>query len=191
MSRDVNVPPALVAQQTGAWCFAAAEQMARAYYGLPVLNQYEIAYNSLMQLVGAMAPPHLANWNNATLLDLMNGVVADITPAQLAVSGNPPNPNSQRVALVQNTMGAFNIAPFAGASLGGQATQGNFRADIEANKIVVIGNFIHYYVVYGYNDINGFDLKVRDPMPTGVGGLSTAVPYANFNAWHAKVVIRF
>ena len=29
------------------------------------------------------------------------------------------------------------------------------------------------------------------PMPTGVGGLSTAVPYANFNAWHAKVVIRF
>ena len=191
MSKDVNAPPALIAQQTPYWCFAAAEQMARAYYGLPVLTQYEIAYNSLMQLVGAVAPPHFVNWSNAALIDLMNGVDADVTPAQVAVSGNPPNPHSERVRLVHGTMGAFNIAPFVGATLGGQATQGNFRADIEANKIVVVGNHIHYYVMYGYDDINGFDLKVRDPMPVGVGGLAVTIPYTAFNGWLAKVVIRF
>lgn len=190
MSKDVNNPPILVAQETGAWCFAAAEQMARAFFHLPAMSQYDIAYNSLMIQVAAMAPPYFANWNNATMADLLANITDDITPAQLAISGNPPNPLSQRVNMVQNTYGAFNPVPFP-ANVGNVATPGNFRADIEANKIVVIGSFIHYYVVFGYDDRAGFNLKARDPMPVGVGRANAVIPYDAFNAWGGKVVIRF
>lgn len=39
----VNNPPVLVPQDTAAWCFAAVEQMVRAYRGLPAATQYDIA----------------------------------------------------------------------------------------------------------------------------------------------------
>ncbi|MBI9075790.1 MAG: hypothetical protein JEZ02_10295 [Desulfatibacillum sp.] len=190
MSKDVNNPPALVAQETGAWCFAAAEQMARAYFGLLPISQYEIAYNSLMGLVAAQAPPHFNQWNIASMADLLANITTNITPTQVAQSGQPPNPLSQRVALVRATYGAFNNVPFNG-SISNVCTPGNFRADIEANKIVVIGNAIHYYIVYGYDDRDGFVLKVRDPWPPGVGGQATTIDYDTFNAWASKVAIRF
>lgn len=39
----VNNPPALVAQETPSWCFAAVEQMVRAYRELAAATQYAIA----------------------------------------------------------------------------------------------------------------------------------------------------
>ncbi|MCP3944659.1 MAG: hypothetical protein GY710_24720 [Desulfobacteraceae bacterium] len=190
MSQDVTQPPVLIFQETNSWCFAAAEQMARTYLGINIPTQYEIAYNSLMAQVNAAAPPYFAQWNNASAIDLLANIIADITPGQLAISGNLPNHASSRVNLVKNTYGAFNHTA-CGGTMSNVFSQANFRAEIEADRIVVIGNAIHYYVVYGYDDRNGFNLKVRDPWPTGVGGQLTIIPYTTFDGWAGKTVIRF
>ncbi|SHJ10781.1 hypothetical protein SAMN02745216_01043 [Desulfatibacillum alkenivorans DSM 16219] len=190
MSRDVTGPPGLVAQETGAWCFAAAEQMVRAYLNMEVPSQYGIAYASLMLLISQGDPDLLLAWSTAAETDLLLEVDDDITPEQLEVSGNPPNPDSERVAMVKRTYGIFNHWDLGGA-ISSSCLPRDFREDIGSDKLVVIGNRNHYYVVYGYTDAGPFILRARDPFPPGLGAGTRLIPWGDFNVWEYKVVIRF
>ena len=192
MSRTVNNPPPLIAQETGAWCFAAAEQMARKYLGLNVPSQFKLAFDCLMVLVNAQIQPQIVNYFAACLSDAFNQVANDSTPAQVIQSGNQPNPNSQVVGLIRNTWGFVNHNNINGTMFN-TCTPQDFWNDIQANRIVIIGSANHYYVVYGYEDTVSaqFNLLVRDPWPMNVGGQHASIPYATFNAWSHKVVIRF
>lgn len=180
MPKTVNHPPALIAQETAAWCFAAAELMARNYLGLATPTQYAIARASLLQLVAAQAPPVFAQWNDAVLNDLLNG----------QEENDGANYHSERVQLIRNSYGAVNHAAINGR-LQGNYTPGNFRADIDSNRIVIIGSAIHYYVVYGYEDGDNFTLLVRDPWPANVGGQAQRVAYDSFVNWNGRTVISF
>ena len=190
MSRDVTNPPDLVAQETGAWCFAAAEQMVRAYGNMEVPSQYSIAYASLMLLLGQGDPEVVNSWADAGETDLLLGVDEDITPAQLEESGNAPNPDSERVAMVRRTHGIFNHWDLAGRFCY-PCLPRDIQEDIGADKLVVIGTRIHYYVVYGYSDAGPFILRARDPFPPGRGAETRLIPWGDFNEWEYKVVIRF
>lgn len=178
----VNNPPGLIPQQTPAWCFAAAEQMARSYYGIQVPSQYDIARASVMTLVNAQAPPTFGQWNDATEYDLLNN----------EDENNGNNMDSARVQLVRNSYGAFNYAAVNGR-MTNNYTIDNFKADIDNNHIVVIGTAIHYYVVYGYDATppDNLILLVRDPWPAGRGGATQRVFWSEFNNWNNKVVIYF
>ncbi len=180
MSNNVNNPPALIAQETPAWCFAAAELMARNFYGLGTPTQYAIARASIMGLVGAQAPPTFAQWNQATMSDLLND----------QDENNGANLLSERVQLVRNTYGAIDHTAINGR-MRDNYTVNEFKADIDSNNIVVIGTAIHYYVVYGYDDAKDFTLRVRDPWPANVGGQAATIPYAQFLGWNGRVVIKF
>ncbi|GFZ93449.1 hypothetical protein [Dyella caseinilytica] len=180
MPKTVTNPPALIAQETPAWCFAAAELMARNYYGLGAPSQYAIARASLMQLVAAQAPPTFAQWNDAVFDDLLSG----------EQENGGANLNSEQVQLIRNSYGAVNHAAINGR-LQNNYTPGNFRADIDSGNIVIIGSAIHYYVVYGYDDTNNFTLLVRDPWPAGVGGQRQRVAYDDFVNWAGRTAISF
>lgn len=180
MPNTVPNPPALIAQRTPAWCFAAAELMARSYYGLDMPSQFDIARASVMLLVGAQAPPTFAQWSQATENDLLSGQNEE----------DGANLLSDRVQLVRNSYGAINHAAINGR-LGNDYTAANFRTDIDNANIVIIGNAIHYYVVYGYDESADFALLVRDPWPTDVGGQQTTILYKTFAAWNNRVVISF
>ncbi|MBI9075791.1 MAG: hypothetical protein JEZ02_10300 [Desulfatibacillum sp.] len=188
MSRTVTNPPPLIAQETPAWCFAAAEQMARKYLGLDVPSQFKLAYDCLMVLVNAQLNPHFTNYMVACISDAFNNVTADSTPALVALSGNQPNPNSQLVGLISNTWGFVNHNNLNG-TMYNACTPQQFWTEIQANRIVIIGSANHYYVVYGYEDTANapFMLLVRDPM----GGHAASIPFTTFNGWANKVVIRF
>ena len=164
MPKTVTHPPALIAQETPCWCFAAAELMARNYRGLATPSQYAIARTNLLQLVAAQAPPTFAQWNDAVFADLLAG----------QEENDGANLNSARVQLIRNSWGSVNDGAIGGRVLGNY-TPGNFRADIDSNNIVIIGSALHYYVVYGYEDGDNFNLLVRDPWPAGVGGQSQRV----------------
>jgi hypothetical protein len=182
MSRNVNNPPVLVPQQTVAWCFAAAEVMARAYRNLPVRTQYQIARDFIMARVNAQDPVIFNQWNEAGEIDLLAN----------EVENDGANLNSRCVQLIRSTYGAVNEGNLGG-TLVNNYTVDNFRADIDANRIVIIGNHIHYYVVYGYNDTVGkdFTLLVRDSWPANVGGQLQTITHAVFSGWAHKAVIHF
>ncbi|WP_158218305.1 hypothetical protein [Roseateles puraquae] len=55
--KTVNHPPALIAQETTSWCFAAAEQMVRRYFKLEDDTQWQIAERLCRGLPGARAVP--------------------------------------------------------------------------------------------------------------------------------------
>ncbi|GLQ93155.1 papain-like cysteine protease family protein [Dyella acidisoli] len=181
MPNTVPNPPALIAQETPAWCFAAAELMARNYYGLTTPSQYEIARTSVIRLVDAGAKPTLEQWNSATTYDLL---------ANQQENGGA-NLNSARVQLIRTNWGAI-YPNDIGGHFEANYTQENFRADIDAGEIVIIGTAIHYYVVYGYEDNgNNFTLLVRDPWPAGVGGQLQRVRYDDFANWLGRTIISF
>ncbi|MGO8868040.1 MAG: hypothetical protein ACLQME_16225 [Alphaproteobacteria bacterium] len=182
MSNNVNNPPALVPQETAAWCFAAAELMARNFYNLATPTQYAIARASVMLLVEAQAPPTYAQWSQATEDDLVNN----------QDENGGANRQSQRVQLVRNAYGAIIPAAIHG-QMTNDYTELQFKADIDDSDIVIIGNAIHYYVVYGYDDTDpkNFTLRVRDPWPRNVGGQRQTIPHSELATWNNRVVIHF
>lgn len=181
MPRNVANPPALVAQQTTAWCFAAAEQMVRGYRNTPTLTQYQIARQNVMALVEAKSSPTFDQWNSAVQYDLLNN--------QEEEGGE--NLGSRRVQLIRNHYGALNHDAVGGI-MTGNYTPEQFISDIDDDKIVVIGNAIHYYVVYGYDGSpSDLRLNVLDPWPAGRGGQNQTLPYSTFSAWSDKIVIHF
>ncbi len=179
---DVPNPPSLIAQETGAWCFAAAEQIVRAYYELEERTQYEIAraFTSARALVEAELG---VEWQTAVLMD------ATAEPPELEEGG--ANLNSAVVQLVRSEYGVFNQDATGGAIVG-LLTEGIVRAEIDVDRVLVIGNSIHYYVVIGYDGAgDDFRLHVLDPWPPGGGGQRDWVTFAEFQGWVNKVAITF
>jgi hypothetical protein len=181
MPNTVNNPPALIAQQASGWCYVAAELMARIYYGFPVDTQYNIARRSVIALANVPVPEIRTAWLNATAADYASGQDEQ----------NGANLASARVDVVRTQWGAINYDAIGGYIVT-DCSQQDFRDDIAQNKIVIIGNALHYYVVYGYDDSKDFTLLVRDPWPPGGGGQTTTIPYNTFVGWGTdRLIIRF
>ena len=174
----VKNPPALVAQETGAWCFAAAEQMVRSFFGFAARTQYQIA-RQLAASRGLVDPNFIEQWQLALALD---------------ESANQPDNNgannaSQVVQLVRATYGTINDADTHGRFVE-NLSAADIRGEIDANRIFVIGNAIHFYVVYGYED-NGNTMLVRDPWPPNHGGQNSRVTLATYQDWDNRIAIFF
>jgi len=161
-------PPALVAQETGAWCFAAAEVMVRNYYNVAASTQYAIARRQALLL--AESDSNLEyRWVMAESSDM---------GAQRNEAGGT-NLNSEIVQLVRAQRNVFNDGATGGRIIPGNLTPQLVRDEIDANRIFVIGTDIHYYVVYGYTT-NGMVMNVRDPWPPNQGGMKTEIRLNDF-----------
>lgn len=174
----VKNPPALVAQETPAWCFAAAEVMVRNYLRLPPIAQYDIA-RRITESLANLDPAVQEQWQIAQALDL--------STAQKENGG--ANLQSEIVQMVRLQWNAFDNAATGGRffqNLDAQAV----KNEIDNNRIFVIGTSYHYYVVYGYAD-DGRTLLLRDPWPAGKGGLKQQISLADFVQLPAHVVIFF
>ena len=181
MENDVTNPPVLVAQETGAWCFAAAEVMVRAYRNLPPMSQYAIARRSTVSLA-ALDPAVGERWELAQALD------ASVDPPQQENGG--ANLNSEVVQVVRTQWNAFDDAATGGHFPATDLTADMVRGEIDADRIFVIGTAIHYYVVYGYAN-DGNVMKLRDPWPVGTGGFTTTMTLQHFLALQGHVTIFF
>jgi hypothetical protein len=175
---DVANPPALVAQETPAWCFAAAEVMVRSYRHLEAMPQYAIARRITASLA-ALDPEVQEVWQVALALDNSTGQHED----------DGANRDSQVVELVRTQWNAFDTAETGGRFVQG-LTPELVQGEIDHNRIFVVGTTIHYYVVYGYSN-NGSTLRIRDPWPAGQGGLRTSITLEEFEKIPAHVVIFF
>jgi hypothetical protein len=176
----VNNPPALVPQLTPAWCFAAVEQMVRAYYGLPAATQYVIARRNTAALA-TVDPEVRERWELAEVLDQTGGINEQAGA----------NRNSNIVQLVSSQWNAFDHETTGGHFVNG-LTADIVRHEIDNNRVFVIGTEYHYYLVYGYT-VNGKDLELHilDPWPAGRGGARTRLGLQEFLAMPARVAITF
>jgi len=175
---EVAHPPALVAQETPSWCFAAAEVMVRNYRTLPLMSQYAIARRITLSLA-ALDPAVQEQWDLAQALDASTGQHED----------GGANMASQLVQLYRTQWNAFDTAATGGRFVQNLSPE-LVRGEIDNDRIFVVGTTIHYYVVYGYSD-NGNTMQVRDPWPAGKGGLRTEITLADFQALEAHVAIFF
>ncbi|MGF6157541.1 hypothetical protein M2267_002800 [Ensifer sp. KUDG1] len=172
-------PPPLVPQGSAAWCFAAAEAMVRSFRNLPAVSQYDIARRSTFAL---------ASLDPAVQERLQIAQALDLSTDQLENDG--ANRNSQVVQLVRTQWNAFDNATTGGHFLNVPLTAQAVKTEIDNNRIFVIGNAYHYYVVYGYEN-DGNTLLLRDPWPEGVGGLTPQMSLANFLQLPGRVAILF
>lgn len=176
----VNVPPALIAQETSAWCFAAVEQMVRAYYGLAAASQYQIARRNLAALAGQVLAIQ-ERWELAQVLDL-TGNIAEM-------NGN--NPQSNVAMLVAGQWNTFDHATTGGQFVDGLTAE-IVKREIDNNRVFVIGTTIHYYLVYGYTETaNDIVLHIRDPWPVGQGGSRTQISLQEFLTMSGHTAIVF
>lgn len=154
--------PALIAQRTPSWCFAAVEEMVRAYYGLAPATQYAIARRNT-EALATVDPQVQDRWEMAQVLDQSAGINE--------MGG--ANQNSDVVKLVSSQWNAFDHATTGGQFVA-NLTAEIVKCEIDNNRVFVIGTNIHYYLVYGYTE-NGKDLElhVLDPWPAGQGGTRT------------------
>ncbi|MBD9571879.1 papain-like cysteine protease family protein [Ensifer sp. ENS08] len=157
--RTVRNPPSLIPQETGSWCFAAAEAMVRAYYRLPTLSQYEIARAST-EALSRTGTRITEQWEMARALDDSMGVAED----------GGRNLNSNVVQLVRGQWNSFS-QEVARAYFIKDPQWDDIRREIENDRILVVGNANHYFVVIGYSEEDGVqELLVLDPLPVGRGG---------------------
>ncbi len=175
---NVQNPPALVAQETPSWCFAAAEMMIRTYYGLPDLSQYDIA-RRITQNLAALDPEVQEKWEVALMMDQSLDVQEE--------SGT--NSDSRLVQLVRTQWNAFDHTATNGYFVP-DLTAELVRKEIDNNRVFVVGNAIHYYVVYGYSH-DGNLLDVRDPWPSGRGGSRTQIELKELVSQEGQVAILF
>ncbi|MFK3780329.1 hypothetical protein [Agrobacterium sp. NPDC089420] len=176
----VHNPPALIAQETPSWCFAAVEQMVRAYYGLGAATQYAIARRNTAALA-TVDPQVQERWELAQVLDQS----AEIDEQDGA------NPDSNIVKLVFSQWNAFDHATTGGRFVDA-LTADIVRREIDHDRVFVIGTHIHYYLVYGYTE-NGKDLElhVLDPWPAGQGGTRTRIGLQEFLRTPAHTAVVF
>lgn len=180
--RTVKKPPTLVPQETGAWCFAAAEQMVRRYFGLAVPTQYEIA-RAFTSALAEVDPALQEQWQLASAMDESS------VPPQLENGG--ANLSSQVVRLVQSQWGVLDQDATGGRFID-SLDEATVRQEIDNDRILVVGNSIHYYVAYGYEGAgNSFKLLVLDPWPAGVGGQQDHVTLPEYQGWVNRLAIRF
>ena len=180
MPTTVPRPPALIAQETPAWCFAAAELMARNYYGLATPTQYAIARASLVALVDAQDQVITALWSSAIDYDRDNH----------QDERDGANLDSAVVELIRNTYGTVNYDAINGYIARSYNPQ-DIRGDIDQGNILIIGNANHFFIVYGYDDTGDFTLLLRDPWPAGRGGAQQSIRHDDFMRWNFRLVIRF
>ncbi|MCZ7447921.1 hypothetical protein O8B93_10035 [Agrobacterium rhizogenes] len=176
----VNNPPALIAQETPSWCFAAVEQMVRAYRGLAAATQYAIARRNTAALA-TVDPQVQERWELAQILD-QSGDVDEMGGA---------NPHSEVVKLVSSQWNAFDHGTTGGQFVPA-LTVDIVRREIDNNRVFVIGTNIHYYLVYGYTEEGkGLQLHIRDPWPAGRGGTKTRIGLQEFLATPAHTAVIF
>ncbi|PSS64534.1 hypothetical protein C6558_13755 [Ensifer sp. NM-2] len=177
---SVSNSPTLIAQETPSWCFAAAEVMVRQYYGLQQMSQYEIARASTAAL--AEADLSLAEkWDLAQVLDSSADVTEDVGE----------NHKSKIVELVRGQWNAFNHDATGGQFIA-KPTWEDVRAEIDNDRVFVVGSTIHYYVVSGYSDDGkGRRLWVQDPWPAGRGGQKSFLLFDEFLDAEGKACIVF
>jgi hypothetical protein len=149
-------------QQTGAWCFAAAEAIVQQAFDVTI-TQAEIAHNVLMAR-GAIGD------TSQHAVDYHNGV------QELWAMNNLADPSWGSVgALVQGdqTLNGYHRSswgspPLTGrtASDGGGLTVNQIITALDANGLVLSGNALHWKVIYGYirYDDDSVQLRVYDPM---------------------------
>lgn len=178
--RTVSDPPTLVAQKTSSWCFAAAEVMVRAYYGLPKLTQYEIARASTEALSEAQFGLR-ERWELAMALDSSLGVTEN----------DGENPSSHIANLVRGQWHSFNHEATGGRFIA-NVSWADVQEEIDNDRVFVVGSDIHYYVVFGYSEEReGKWLYVLDPWPAGKGGQKTVLSFAELKATDGHTCIVF
>lgn len=175
---DVKNPPLLVAQETQSWCFAAAEVMVRNCFGLPNLSQYVIA-RRITENLAALDPEVQEKWELALMMDQSLDLQED----------GGTNSSSHLVQLVRSQWNAFDHTSTSGYFVP-DLTAELVRKEIDNNRVFVIGNAIHYYVVYGYSE-NGNVLHLRDPWPAGRGGSTTQMRLKELVSLKGSVTIFF
>lgn len=176
----VNNPPALVAQETPSWCFAAVEQMVRAYRELAAATQYAIARRNTAALA-TVDPEVQERWELALILD-QSAAIDEMGGA---------NPDSNIVRLVSSQWNAFDHATTGGHFVA-DLTPEIVRGEIDNNRVFVIGTHIHYYVVYGYTEAGkDLELHILDPWPTGHGGSRTRIGLQEFLGMAGHTAITF
>ncbi len=179
--RTVRNPPRLIPQQTGAWCFAACESMVRSYYQLPGRSQYQIARAYTAERAN-VEPDLNLRWQMAWATD-------QGPPVQHEQNGD--NPNSQIVALVRSEWGVVDADATNGRYIAA-LDEAVVRREIDADRILVIGNPIHYYAVFGYEGTGPkFTMLVLDPWPVGNGGAVDQVSMTEYRGWQGPVAILF
>lgn len=174
----VKNPPALVAQETPNWCFAAAEVMVREYYGLATLTQYEIAKKC------TNARALLENILNE---ELTIARVQDVSLQAQELDGD--NLNSYVVQAMRKQRNAFDHISCGGKFVS-RLTAEVAKGEIDSDRIFVVGNTTHYFVVYGYSD-DGATLHVLDPLPVGRGGKRTTLTLKELVGSEGNVTILF
>lgn len=172
--------PALIPQRTPSWCFAAVEEMVRAYYGLGAATQYAIARRNTAALA-TVDPQVQERWELAQVLDQSTGVNEN----------GGANQNSDVVKLVSSQWNSFDHEATGGQFVAALTAE-IVKREIDNNRVFVIGTNIHYYLVYGYTE-EGKDLQLHilDPWPAGQGGTKTRIGLQEFLAMPAHVAIVF
>lgn len=164
--KTVKNPPKLVLQETPSWCFAAAEVMIRAYYNQASLSQYAIARSATEAL--AQAEPNVQlQWVQALSYDQEHKV---------AENGGA-NLQSHIVQLVRSQWNSFNHDATGGHFVQ-NLTPEQVLTEIASDRIFVVGNLYHYYVVYGCSE-DGKTLYARDPY--GQGNAQAAIALSTIN----------
>ncbi|MDO1581773.1 papain-like cysteine protease family protein [Rhizobium oryzicola] len=164
--KSVKSPPKLVLQETSSWCFAAAEVMIRAYYKKPSLSQYDIARSATEARAQADLDLQL-KWVQALSFDEEN---------KLLENGGG-NDKSHIVQLVRREWNSFN-QDATGGHFVQNLTPEKVLEEIANNRVFVVGNDVHYYVVYGCSE-DGKTLYARDPYETGNAQAAIALSSIN------------
>ena len=178
--RTVTNPPTLEVQETPSWCFAAAEQMILRYYGHAPLSQYAIARSCVAARAAAGDPEgNVANrWEVATGADARLG----------HDEADGRNLHSEVVKLVRSQWGIVGHEALGGRYLRGPLDRTIAHDEIDADRIFLLANQIHFYVVYGYE---GDTLFVLDPWPAGKGGKTSEISLATVAGWPNGTTILF
>lgn len=154
-------------QQTGAWCFAAAEQCVQMGFGAAA-DQAEIAHRSVMA-IGASGVADPSAPNAAAYHQWVTGLVAgfglastDWAQVSVYVTGDPTYNGYLR--------GSYGVPGFTGRTVaaGGRLTTDQIMQTIDADGLVVKGSSIHYTVIYGYRRRSGaVEFHVYNPYNGG------------------------
>ena len=153
-------PPKLVLQETPNWCFAAAEAMIRAYYSLASLSQYAIARRA----TEARAPVD-------EQLELKWALAQSYDEANNQQENGGANLQSHIVQLVRAEWNVVDNEAIGGYNVP-KLTPEQVLEEIANDRVFVVGNRYHYYVVYGCSE-DGKTLYARDPY--GKGNAQAAV----------------
>lgn len=177
----VDKPVPEVPQQTEVWCFAAAEQMVRSYYGLARKTQYQIARAYTAARARIEYETLGKEWQAAVDADEQDGELED----------GGDNLKSAVVLLVRSKRGSIVLDDLGGKYIP-ELTADIIKEEIDNNRIFVIGSASHFYVVYGYDEgEDGIEMLVRDPYPPVIGGARTRISLAAFKQMDGRAAIRF